>query len=129
MSTLVLLIPPSLAPAEPAAVASVPAWDWVRSEDGVQITSQGRSPLDALPVANTVVAVVDASLLSWHRIDVPRVPAPRLPAALVAGVLADLTGDYRLGFTLLAILSSLGSLAFMLATRPGQDEAEQASVS
>jgi general secretion pathway protein L len=88
MSTLVLLIPPSLAPAEPAAVASVPAWDWVRSEDGVQITSQGRSPLDALPVANTVVAVVDASLLSWHRIDVPRVPAPRLPAALV-GLLED----------------------------------------
>ena len=48
---------------------------------------------------------------------------------LVAGVLADLTGDYRLGFTLLAILSSLGSLAFMLATRPGQKEAGQAPVS
>ena len=48
---------------------------------------------------------------------------------LVAGVLADLTGDYRLGFTLLAILSALGSLAFMLATRPGQKEAGQAPVS
>ena len=48
---------------------------------------------------------------------------------LVAGVLADLTGDYRLGFTLLAILSAMGSLAFILATRPGQDEAEQAPVS
>ena len=48
---------------------------------------------------------------------------------LVAGVLADLTGDYRLGFTLLAILSSLGSLAFMLATRPEQKEAGQAPVS
>lgn len=87
MSTLALLIPPSLAPSEPVA-ASVPAWDWVRSEDGVQVTSQGRSPLDALVGADTVVAVLDASLVSWHRIDVPRVPAPRLPAAL-AGVLED----------------------------------------
>jgi MFS family permease len=48
---------------------------------------------------------------------------------LVAGVLADLTGDYRLGFTLLAILSSLGSLAFMLATRPGQKVAASSTVS
>lgn len=90
MSTLALLIPPSLAPAEPAAAAaaSVPAWDWVRSEDGVRVTSQGRSPLDGLPVADTVAAVLDAALVSWHRIDVPRVPAPRLPAAL-AGLLED----------------------------------------
>ena len=48
---------------------------------------------------------------------------------LVAGVLADLTGNYRLGFTLLAILSALGSLAFMLATRPRQEEAGQAPLS
>ena len=37
---------------------------------------------------------------------------------LVAGVLADLTGNYRLGFTVLAVLSALGSVSFMLATRP-----------
>jgi sugar phosphate permease len=37
---------------------------------------------------------------------------------LVAGVLADLTGNYRLGFTVLAALSALGSVSFMLATRP-----------
>ena len=48
---------------------------------------------------------------------------------LVAGVLADLTGDYRLGFTLLAMFSALGSLAFMLATRPGLEEAAQPPVS
>ena len=53
----------------------------------------------------------------------------QMAGPLVAGVLADLTGDYRLGFTLLAILSALGSLAFMLATRPGQKEAGQAPVS
>jgi hypothetical protein len=33
-------------------------------------------------------------------------------------VLADLTGDYQLGFSLLALLAALGSLAFMLATKP-----------
>ena len=53
----------------------------------------------------------------------------QMTGPLVAGVLADLTGDYRLGFTLLAVLSALGSLAFILATRPGQDEPGQAPVS
>jgi sugar phosphate permease len=37
---------------------------------------------------------------------------------MVAGVLADLTGNYQLGFTVLAVLSAMGSLSFMLATRP-----------
>jgi len=37
---------------------------------------------------------------------------------LVAGVLADLTGNYRAGFTVLALLAGLGSLFFLLAKRP-----------
>jgi len=37
---------------------------------------------------------------------------------MVAGVLADWTGDYRAGFTLLAVLAALGSLFFLLAKRP-----------
>ena len=37
---------------------------------------------------------------------------------LVAGGTADLTGDYRLGFTLLALLAGSGSLAFLVARRP-----------
>jgi MFS family permease len=37
---------------------------------------------------------------------------------LVAGVLADMTGDYRLGFTVLALISAMGSVAFMQATKP-----------
>ena len=37
---------------------------------------------------------------------------------LVAGALADYTGNYRLGFTLLAILAGLGSLLFVMARRP-----------
>jgi len=37
---------------------------------------------------------------------------------MIAGVLADVTGDYRLGFTILALLSGIGSLFFLLARRP-----------
>ena len=37
---------------------------------------------------------------------------------MVAGVLADLTGNYRAGFTVLALLAGLGSLFFLLAKRP-----------
>jgi len=42
---------------------------------------------------------------------------------IVAGVLADTTGSYDLGFTILAILAAMGSVFFILATpprRPGE---------
>jgi len=37
---------------------------------------------------------------------------------LIAGALADWTGNYRAGFTLLAVLAGLGSLFFLLAKPP-----------
>ena len=37
---------------------------------------------------------------------------------IVAGYLADVTGDYQFGFTLLALLSLLGSICFFFATPP-----------
>ncbi|TFZ04330.1 MFS transporter [Ramlibacter rhizophilus] len=37
---------------------------------------------------------------------------------MLAGVLADLTGNYRAGFTVLALLAGAGSLLFFLARRP-----------
>jgi sugar phosphate permease len=37
---------------------------------------------------------------------------------MVAGIFADLTGNYRLGFTVLALLAGLGSLFFVLAYKP-----------
>ena len=39
---------------------------------------------------------------------------------LIAGVLADATGNYRVGFTVLALLSGLGSVFFLLAKHPGR---------
>jgi MFS family permease len=38
---------------------------------------------------------------------------------LVAGILADRTGSYVLGFSVLAAVSALGSVCFLLARRPG----------
>ena len=37
---------------------------------------------------------------------------------LIAGIFADLTGSYRTGFTILAVLAGLGSLFFVLAKKP-----------
>jgi MFS family permease len=37
---------------------------------------------------------------------------------LIAGAFADLTGNYRSGFTLLALVAGSGSLLFMLARKP-----------
>jgi MFS family permease len=37
---------------------------------------------------------------------------------LVAGILADRTGSYEAGFTVLAVLAGLGSIFFLLAVRP-----------
>lgn len=43
---------------------------------------------------------------------------------LIAGVLADMNGNYRAGFTVLALLAGVGSLFFLLARRPVQAVAE-----
>ncbi|HEY1290042.1 MAG TPA: MFS transporter [Burkholderiales bacterium] len=37
---------------------------------------------------------------------------------MIAGVLADVTGNYRTGFTVLALLAGVGSMFFVLAKRP-----------
>jgi sugar phosphate permease len=42
----------------------------------------------------------------------------QLGGPMIPGVLADLTGSYRVGFTLLASLAALGSLFFLLARKP-----------
>jgi sugar phosphate permease len=51
--------------------------------------------------------------LSFMIIVVGQVGGPLIP-----GMLADLTGDYRLGFTILAVLAGLGSGFFLLARKP-----------
>ena len=42
----------------------------------------------------------------------------QIAGPMVAGMLADLTGNYRLGFTLLALVAGSGSVLFMMAKKP-----------
>lgn len=42
----------------------------------------------------------------------------QISGPLVAGVMADWTGDYRAGFTLLALLAGAGGMFFVMATPP-----------
>ena len=42
----------------------------------------------------------------------------QIAGPMVAGMLADLTGNYRVGFTTLALLSGCGSILFLLASKP-----------
>jgi sugar phosphate permease len=44
----------------------------------------------------------------------------QIAGPLVAGVLADITGDYRTGFTVLALVAASGSVLFLLARKPLQ---------
>ena len=39
---------------------------------------------------------------------------------MIAGIMADITGNYRAGFTVLALLAGLGSVFFLLARRPAR---------
>jgi MFS family permease len=42
----------------------------------------------------------------------------QIGGAMIAGILADATGNYRAGFTVIALLAGLGSVFFLLARRP-----------
>ena len=53
--------------------------------------------------------------LSFMIIVIGQVGGPIIP-----GIFADLTGDYRLGFTIIAILAGLGSGFFVLAKKPAR---------
>ena len=86
MSVLVILLPPrARLGARAAAAGAVPVGDdygYVLSTDGVHVTRHGRAPLALLPRADSVVAVLADSDLSWHRLTLPKAPGAKLRAAL-----------------------------------------------
>ncbi|MCM5682066.1 type II secretion system protein GspL [Schlegelella sp. S2-27] len=63
-------------------------FDYVLSKDGAMVHSHGRCAPALLPKADTVVGVVPAADLAWHRVTLPKAPAGKLRAAL-AGLLED----------------------------------------
>ncbi|HMO48983.1 MAG TPA: type II secretion system protein GspL [Rubrivivax sp.] len=85
MSVLVILLPPRARLAARAADGAAPAGDelaYVLSQDGLQISRQGRAQPSLLPRADSVALLLADSDLSWHRITCPKAPGSKLRAAL-----------------------------------------------
>lgn len=90
MSTLLLFLPPrSRLRAPGRAVAEAPSreYDYALTADGRQITSEGRATPSSLPAADTVIAVVAETDISWRRVELPR--AGRQMRAALAGKLEE----------------------------------------
>ena len=81
MSMLVILLP---APARADTAAPDPSSPlaWLLSPDGLAVARQGHSAPALMPRADTVVAVLAANAVAWHRPVAPRAPPARLRAAL-----------------------------------------------
>lgn len=92
MSTLIvaLPVPPRLSSQGAAGAALAPAeYDHVlASSPGGAVQQAGRAAPAQLPAAQETVAVVPVQGVGWHRVTLPKAPAPKLRAAL-AGVLED----------------------------------------
>lgn len=100
MSTLLLFLPPRTrlralgrtAPAAEAPRTEAPReYDWALTPDGRQISEEGRAAAARLPAADSVVAVVAESDVSWRRVELPR--AGRQMRAALAGKLEDVVLD------------------------------------
>lgn len=130
MSILILQLPArrrhlddaALAQASPARDASAAALRRRVGEDllyalssdgGLSVLRHGVSAPMLLPRATTVVAVVAAADLSWHRIKVPKAPLARMREALI-GVLEEALLDEPADVHLaLAPQAKAGSLAWV----------------
>jgi general secretion pathway protein L len=87
MSVLVVLIPARARLTARSVSADPPlpeaeGYSYVLSADGLQVSSHGRAQPSLLPRADSVVAVLADSDVSWQRITLPKAPAGRLRAAL-----------------------------------------------
>lgn len=86
MTTLVVMLPPRVRlggrPDAGAASGGAAEFTWGLSEDGIELTAQGRAAPASLPRADSVVLVLDPRDVSWHRLTLPRAPSGKLRAAL-----------------------------------------------
>jgi general secretion pathway protein L len=87
MALLVILLPAPPGPDDPPP-AVPPSLSWVLSPDGLAVARQGHSTPALWPPADSVVAVVPAGAVAWHRPLAPRAPAGKMRAAL-GGVLEE----------------------------------------
>ncbi len=64
------------------------SFEWVRTADGVHGLDHGSGDVSSLPKERDVVLVLPARWVSWHRVSLPKLAAPRLRAVL-EGVMED----------------------------------------
>ncbi len=127
MALLVLLLP--ALPRQDATPSADPApLAWLLSPDGLRIGRQGESPAAQCPKADTVVAVLPALSVAWHRPIVPKAPANRLRAAL-GGVLEDqLLADDEQVHLALAPRHTPGEMGWVAAMHKPALQAQLASL-
>ena len=114
MSILVVLLP-ARQRGTAASGDAAPEYSYLLSADGLGVTRQGRTTAALLPKADTVVAWVGPTDVSWHRITMPRAPASKLRAALVGLVEEQLLDDEQAVHLALAPQATAGSPTWVAA--------------
>ncbi|HEY6511244.1 MAG TPA: type II secretion system protein GspL [Burkholderiaceae bacterium] len=114
MSILVVLLP-ARDRAAPASGDAAAEYAYLLSADGLSVARQGRTTAALLPKADTVVAWVGPTDVSWHRITMPRAPAAKLRAALVGMVEEQLLDDEQAVHLALAPQPAAGSPTWVAA--------------
>ena len=88
MSALVVVLPPQ-------PVTAVTEFDYVLTNDSATVARHGAAQASVLPAperaGSEVVALVPATMLSWHRVELPRGTTARSPRlrAMLEGLLED----------------------------------------
>lgn len=117
MSILVVLLPPRERAGVPGSERgdAAPEYAYVLSSDGLGILRQGRASAALLPKADTVIAWVSPTDVSWHRITLPKAPAAKLRSALVGVLEEQLLDDEAAVHLAIAPEASAGSPGWVAA--------------
>lgn len=117
MSILVVLLPPRERAGAPGSERpdAAPEYAYVLSGDGLGILRQGRASAALLPKADTVIAWVSPTDISWHRINLPKAPAAKLRSALIGVLEEQLLDDEAAIHLAIAPEASAGSPSWVAA--------------
>lgn len=115
MSILVVLLPPRARAGAPSDGDAAPEYAYLLSADGLNVSRQGRTTPALLPKADTVIAWLGPTDVSWHRATLPRAPASKLRAALVGLLEEQLLDDEEAVHLAVAPQASAGQPTWVAA--------------
>ena len=84
----------------------------------VEERGYGNALMGGIAAARGEYVVMGDADMSYDFRDLRSWMANWKPGSIIAGAFADWTGNYRMGFTILALLAGLGSVFFLVARRP-----------